>query len=92
MPLAALLRFDEPHLAWEKLAYARAHALAVAGEIGLVVGKKIGKRGGALAGGVGIEHHADDAQEAIVLDDEGAIGWQQERSEGSRRERLEVES
>ncbi len=63
-----LLRVDQPHLARKQCTDARAHARAIAREIGLVVREEIGKGGDALRRCIRIEHDADDAQEAVVLD------------------------
>src|SRR5262249_51116146 len=53
--------------------HAGAHPLAVAIEIGLVVGEEIGVGGGALGRRVRVEHNADDAQEPVVFDHQNAI-------------------
>ena len=77
------MRFDEPHLAREKPAHLGAHVLAVTAEIGLVVGKEIGVGADALAGGAGIEHDADDAQETIVFDYQGTLDRHGDHSRGA---------
>src|SRR5262245_38311481 len=51
----------------------RAHASAIAIEIGLVVGEEIGVGSDALGGRVGVEHDADDAQKPVVFDHQGAV-------------------
>ena len=84
------LRLDEPHLTREKPPDAGAHALAVAVEIGLVVGEEIGIGGGALGRRIRIEHDADDAQErpsSTTRAPSASTGRNSERTHGARGSR-----